>query len=111
MLFSASALPNAWAPSVKRGLVPGPEPQYIYVGNTDSVVRLPYKNGDLKATGEPQKITDLPAGGKLTGDVHNNYPGDNLSKALLTVAKLMGSSITEIGSDKGQVGSTLAGIG
>jgi hypothetical protein len=51
------------------------------------------------------------AGGKLTGDMHNNYPGDNLSKALLTVAKLMGSSITEIGSDKGKVGATLAGIG
>jgi glucose/arabinose dehydrogenase len=49
---------------------PGPEPQYIYVGNTDSVVRLPYKNGDLKATGEPQKITDLPSGGKLEGGGH-----------------------------------------
>jgi glucose/arabinose dehydrogenase len=49
---------------------PGPEPQYIYVGNTDSVVRLPYKNGDLKATGEPQKITDLAAGGKLPGGGH-----------------------------------------
>ncbi len=51
------------------------------------------------------------AGGKLTGDRHNNYPGDNLSKALLTVAQLMGSSITEIGSDKVRSGATLAGIG
>jgi glucose/arabinose dehydrogenase len=49
---------------------PGPNPQYIYVGNTDSVVRLPYRNGDLKATGEPQKLTDLPAGGQLEGGGH-----------------------------------------
>ena len=29
----------------------GDDPQWIYVGNTDSLVRIPYKNGDLKATG------------------------------------------------------------
>ncbi|MDQ2642552.1 MAG: DUF1552 domain-containing protein [Myxococcota bacterium] len=50
------------------------------------------------------------AGGKLKGDAHHNYPGDNLSKALLTVAKLMGSSITEIGADNGKVNATLSGI-
>jgi glucose/arabinose dehydrogenase len=42
---------------------PGPAPQYIYVGNTDGVVRLPYHNGDLKATGKAQHIADLPGGG------------------------------------------------
>src|SRR4030095_599299 len=26
----------------------GPDPQWIYIGNTDSVVRFPYRNGDLK---------------------------------------------------------------
>jgi len=42
---------------------PGPNPQYVYVGNTDSIVRFPYKNGDLKATGDPQVIVpNLPAG-------------------------------------------------
>ena len=30
---------------------PGNNPQYLYVGNTASVVRIPYKSGDLKATG------------------------------------------------------------
>ncbi len=30
---------------------PGPNPQWVYVGNTASVVRFPYKNGDLKASG------------------------------------------------------------
>ena len=48
----------------------GPNPQWVYIGNTDSVVRLPYKNGDLKASGSPQKIADLPGGGRLRGGGH-----------------------------------------
>jgi glucose/arabinose dehydrogenase len=43
---------------------PGPDPQYVYVGDTDSVVRFPYKNGDLVATGKPETIVpELPHGG------------------------------------------------
>ena len=42
---------------------PGPDPQWIYIGNTNEVVRFPYHNGDLKASGEAQHIADLPAGG------------------------------------------------
>ncbi len=43
---------------------PGPNPQWVYVGNTGSVVRFPYHNGDMKATGGAQTIVpDLPAGG------------------------------------------------
>jgi glucose/arabinose dehydrogenase/mono/diheme cytochrome c family protein len=42
---------------------PGPDPQWMYVGNTNSVVRFPYHNGDLKAGGAPQHIADLPPGG------------------------------------------------
>jgi glucose/arabinose dehydrogenase len=49
---------------------PGPNPQWLYIGNTASVVRVPYKNGDLKATGEPQVIIPkLPTGGHSTRDV------------------------------------------
>ena len=48
----------------------GPNPQWIYIGNTDSVVRFPYSNGDLKARGAPQKIADLPGGGRLRGGGH-----------------------------------------
>jgi glucose/arabinose dehydrogenase len=42
---------------------PGPNPEYVYVGNTGSVLRFPYHNGDLKAAGKPQHIADLPGGG------------------------------------------------
>jgi glucose/arabinose dehydrogenase len=38
---------------------PGPDPQWLYVGNEDAVVRLPYHNGDLKASGAAQHIADL----------------------------------------------------
>ncbi len=39
---------------------PGPNPQWLYVGNTESVVRFAYHNGDMKATGGPEHIADLP---------------------------------------------------
>ncbi len=50
---------------------PGPDPQWVYVGNTGSVVRFPYRNGDLKARGPAQTIVpDIPSGGRLTGGGH-----------------------------------------
>ncbi len=42
---------------------PGPDPQWVYVGNTNEVIRFPYHNGDLKASGESQHVADLPSGG------------------------------------------------
>jgi glucose/arabinose dehydrogenase len=35
---------------------PGPNPEWLYVANSDGVVRFPYKNGDMKATGKPETI-------------------------------------------------------
>lgn len=49
----------------------GANPQWVYVGNTDSVVRFAYKNGDLAATGGPETVTDtIPGGGQLRGGGH-----------------------------------------
>jgi glucose/arabinose dehydrogenase len=49
----------------------GNNPQWIYVGNTDSIVRFPYKSGDLKASGPSQVIVaNLPSGGQLPGGGH-----------------------------------------
>lgn len=36
---------------------------FLYVGNTDAVVRFPYTTGDTKASGKAQKIADLTEGG------------------------------------------------
>lgn len=41
----------------------GPDPQYLYVANTDSVVRFPYHSGDLKATGPAEKLPASIIGG------------------------------------------------
>jgi glucose/arabinose dehydrogenase len=42
---------------------PGPDPQWLYVGNTNEVVRFAYHNGDLKTSGSPEHVADLPASG------------------------------------------------
>ena len=36
----------------------GPNPTYLYVANVNSVVRIPYAVGDLKAKGEPETIVE-----------------------------------------------------
>ena len=36
----------------------GPNPRWIYVAVSDGVVRFPYKNGDLQATGKPERIIE-----------------------------------------------------
>jgi len=50
---------------------PGPDPKYLYVGNTDSVVRFSYQNGDMKARGSGETIVpNIPGGGRLRGGGH-----------------------------------------
>jgi glucose/arabinose dehydrogenase len=62
---------------------PGPNPQWVYVTNTTTLVRFAYKNGDLKATGEPEKlITDIPAGGHSTRDIVFSKDGKSLFLAV-----------------------------
>jgi len=48
----------------------GPEPKYIYIANTDSVVRLPYSNGQTKSDAKAEKIVEMSSGGQLTGGGH-----------------------------------------
>jgi glucose/arabinose dehydrogenase len=72
--------PNATETFVEEGLnkpfgiafyPPGPEPQFLYVANTDGVVRYPYRNGDLKARGSIEKLSaELSEGGLLHGGGH-----------------------------------------
>jgi glucose/arabinose dehydrogenase len=49
---------------------PGPDPQWVYIGNTDSVVRFPYRNGDTTARGSAEVLVPhLAVGGHHTRDV------------------------------------------
>ena len=50
---------------------PGPDPKWVYIANTDSVVRFPYASGDVKARGPAELIVnDLSGGGLLRGGGH-----------------------------------------
>jgi glucose/arabinose dehydrogenase len=51
---------------------------YLYVGNTASLVRYKYSNGDLKAQGTPEKLMNLPAGGHSTRNVLFNRAGTRM---------------------------------
>lgn len=50
---------------------PGDKPRFVYVANTDSVIRFPYTNGDMKAREKEQMLVpDIPGGGRLRGGGH-----------------------------------------
>jgi len=71
---------------------PGPNPQWVYVGNVDSVVRFPYQNGDLKARGPSEHIADLPSNGRghITRDIQFTPDG---AKMLVSVGS--GSNVDD----------------
>src|SRR6266496_802647 len=50
---------------------PGDDPEFLYVANTDGVIRFPYRDGDLKARGPAQQLAaHLSPGGLLRGGGH-----------------------------------------
>src|SRR5215468_9503794 len=58
---------------------PGADPEWIYVGNTGSVVRFAYRNGDLTARGKAETIVQrLPTGGHYTRDVAFSADGSKM---------------------------------
>jgi glucose/arabinose dehydrogenase len=62
---------------------PGPDPQWLYVGGTAEIVRFAYHKGDLKATGSPEHIADLPdTGGHWTRALTFSQDGKKLFVAV-----------------------------
>jgi glucose/arabinose dehydrogenase len=55
---------------------------YLYVGNTGSIVRYKYTDGDLKAQAEPEKLMDLPTGGHSTRNIVFNRAGTKMYVAV-----------------------------
>jgi glucose/arabinose dehydrogenase len=45
------------------------EPRWVYVGDTDAVLRFPYRSGDLQARGPSERLVNLPRGGHWTRDL------------------------------------------
>lgn len=42
---------------------PGDDPHFLYVANTDGIIRFPYRNGDLRARGPAEKLSAKLSGG------------------------------------------------
>lgn len=62
---------------------PGPNPEWLYIGDNDAVLRFPYRNGNLAATASPQRIADLPpGGGHWTRDIRFSPDGKKMYVAV-----------------------------
>ncbi|TPK69697.1 sorbosone dehydrogenase family protein [Mesorhizobium sp. B2-4-15] len=58
---------------------PGDDPQWVYVANSDSIVRFAYRKGALKASGKPQIIVDnIPSNHHWTRDIAFSPDGKTL---------------------------------
>jgi glucose/arabinose dehydrogenase len=75
----------------------GANPQYVYIANSDSVVRFPYQNGDTTARGAAQRIIpSLPAGGHSTRTLA--FTSDN--RLLVSIGS--NSNLTNTDTDPGE---------
>jgi glucose/arabinose dehydrogenase len=78
---------------------PGNDPQWVYVGNTDSVVRFPYRSGDLAARGAAEVIVPhLPVGGHRTRDVIFSPDGKTMYVSV--------GSASNVGDQMGKLSAT-----
>jgi glucose/arabinose dehydrogenase len=69
--------------------------KWLYVGNTNSLVRYPYSAGQIKITEQPEKIVDLPAGKHNRHWARNIITNSDSSKIYIAVGS--GSNIAEKG--------------
>lgn len=60
----------------------GNEPQWLYIGAENEVVRFPYKSGDMAARGKPEHLIDLPSEGHWTRAVEFSPDGKTLFVAV-----------------------------
>ncbi len=90
-MADGQAKPTAQSVFAKAGLdqpygiafYPQANPQWVYVGNTGSIVRFPYHAGDLKASGPAETVVaNLPAGGHWTRDIVFSPGGTTLYVAV-----------------------------
>lgn len=68
---------------------------WLYVGNTDALVRYPYKAGQTKISEQPEKILDLPAGDHNRHWARNIITNSDSSKIYIAVGS--GSNVAENG--------------
>lgn len=79
---------------------------WLYVGNTGAIVRFPYRNGQVAASGKFELIAKLPPGGHSTRNVIFNREGTKLYVAVGSQSNVddetatpMRAAITEMNPD------------
>jgi glucose/arabinose dehydrogenase len=79
---------------------PGPSPRFVYVALSSEVVRLPYRPGDLRASGPAEVVvTNLPTGGHWTRDLVFSRDG----KRMFVSVGSAGNIATEAEEDRADV--------
>lgn len=61
---------------------PPDNPEWVYVGETDALVRFPYRPGDMMAAGPAEELAQLPTGGHWTRDVAVSPDGETIFVAV-----------------------------
>jgi glucose/arabinose dehydrogenase len=83
---------------------PGNDPQWLYVGDTDAVVRFPYHNGDLKTSGAAQHLADLPHGsGHWTRDIQFAADGQKMFVAVGSASNVDDTDTTPEEKDRADI--------
>jgi glucose/arabinose dehydrogenase len=79
----------------------GRDPTWVYVANRGSVVRFPYRNGDLKAGGKPEVLVPhLPSGrGHSTRDIAFSNDGSRMFVSVGSASNA-GESLRRLSTDE-----------
>ncbi|MBV9568134.1 MAG: PQQ-dependent sugar dehydrogenase, partial [Hyphomicrobiales bacterium] len=85
---------------------PGPDPKWVYVADTNAVLRFPYANGDLSARGEPEVVVkSLPTGGHTTRDVIFSPDGSKMYVSVGSASNVADTLRGEAAQEEGFIGS------
>ena len=80
---------------------PGPDPKWLYVAGTTTILRFPYRAGDMVVSGKPEVVVrDLPGGGHSTRDIVFSRDGARMFVSV--------GSETNVAEDMGKPPSDLA---
>lgn len=69
--------------------------KWLYIGNTNAIIRYPYKSGQIKISDPPEKIVDLPVGKHNRHWTRNIITNSDSSRIYISVGS--GSNVAENG--------------
>jgi glucose/arabinose dehydrogenase len=83
----------------------GSDPQWLYVGDTDAVLRIPYRNGDQTARGAARHLVDLPTGrgGHWTRNVEFSADGKTMFVSVGSASNVDDPDVTPAEANRADV--------